>query len=180
MIHSYAALHCSNGSQREEVRAVASGVDARDISAGDAVNLNVARLGGFHANVLQLQVLGIRDGADRHDDMGTGNFAAVLSGHQHIAVLGAIDGFHAAVLFQLNAALAKHGLEDVGSVGVVMRQNAVAGGNHGDLNAQLRKGGDELGTGDAGTDDDEVLRQLGEVINLLPGKDAFAIRLRTR
>lgn len=164
----------------EDQEADAFGVDARDISAGDAVNLNVARLGGFHANVLQLQVLGIRDGADRHDDMGTGNFAAVLSGHQHIAVLGAIDGFHAAVLFQLNAALAKHGLEDVGSVGVVMRQNAVAGGNHGDLNAQLRKGGDELGTGDAGTDDDEVLRQLGEVINLLPGKDAFAIRLRTR
>ena len=58
-----------------------------------------------------------------------------------------------------------------------MRQNAVTGGNHGDLDAQLCKGGDELGAGHAGTDDDEVLRQLGEVVDLLPGKDALAIRL---
>ena len=177
MVHGYAALHCGDGRQWEEVRAVASGVDAGNIGAGDAVDLNVAGLGGFHADVLQLEVLGIRDRADGHDDVGAGDFAAVLRGDQDVAILGAVDGFHAAVLFQFHAALAQHGLEDVGRIGVVMRQNTVAGGNHSDLHTQLCKGGDELGTGDAGTDDDEVLRQLSEVVDLLPGKDALAIRL---
>lgn len=80
MVHGYAALHCGYGSQREEVRAVASGVDTGNIGAGDAVDLNVAGLDGFHADILQLEVLGIRDGADGHDDVGAGDFAAVLRG----------------------------------------------------------------------------------------------------
>ena len=180
MVHGYAALHCGDGRQWEEVRAVARGVDAGDIGAGDAVDLNVSRLGGFHADILQFKVLGIRDGADGHDDVGAGDFAAVLRGDQDVAVLGAVDGFHAAVLFQFDAALAQHGLKDVGRVGVVMRQNAVTGGNHGDLHAQLSEGGDELGAGHAGADDDEVLRKLGEVVYLLPGEDALAVWLRAR
>ena len=42
-------------------------------------------------------------------------------------------------------------------VRVVVRQDAVTGGDHGHLGAQLGEGGDELRTGDTGTDDDEVL-----------------------
>ena len=61
-----------------------------------------------------------------------------------------------------------------------MRQNAVARSHHGHAHTHLREGGNELGTGHAGADDDEVLRLLLEVINLLPGQDALAVRLRAR
>ena len=108
------------------------------------------------------------------------DLTAVLCLDHHVAILGAGDGLHAAVLLQLHAALCQDGLEDVGRIGVVMRQDAVTGRHHGYAHAHFREGGDKLGAGNAGTDDDEVLRLLLKAIDLLPGKDSLAVRLRAR
>ena len=61
-----------------------------------------------------------------------------------------------------------------------MRQNAVAGRHHGHAHAHLRESRNELRTGHTGAHHDEVLRLLLEVIDLLPGEDALAVRLRAR
>ena len=177
VVHRHTALHRGHGGKREKIGAVTGCVNAGNIGARDAVYLDVTRLRGFHAHVFQLQILGIRDGTNGHDDVRAVNLAPVLRGHQHVAVLGAVNGFHAAVLFKLHAALAQHGFEDVGGIGIIMRQDAIARGHHRNFDAQLSEGGDKLGTGDTGPHHNEVLRQLGKVIYLLPGQDALAIRL---
>ena len=62
-----------------------------------------------------------------------------------------------------------------GGVGVLAGQHPVAGGDEHDLGPQPEVGLGELGTGDAGADDDQPLGQGVEVVDLLPGEDALAV-----
>ena len=79
------------------------------------------------------------------------------------------------VLDQCHAALGEGLLQHGGGVGVLVRQDLVAAGHDGDLDAELGVGVAELGAGDAGPDDDQVLGQFGEVVELAPVQDALAV-----
>lgn len=58
------------------------------------------------------------------------------------------------------------------------REDLIAAGDQGDGGAEAEIGLGKFGPGDAGPDDDEVLREVAQGIDLLPGEDAFAVRLR--
>ena len=61
-------------------------------------------------------------------------------------------------------------------VGVLVRHDPVPAGDQGDLDPHREVRAGELGAGHAGADDDQVLRQLGQVVDLAPGQDALAVR----
>ncbi len=103
--------------------------------------------------------------------------AAVDERHDD-AVGGALDGGRPRLVEHLHAALAEDVLDDGGGVGVLAGQHPVAGRDEDDLRAEAEVGLGELGAGDAGPDDDEVLGQLVEGVDLLPGEDALAVGLR--
>ena len=77
----------------------------------------------------------------------------------------------------LHAATAEDVLEHLGGVGVLAGEHAVARRDEDDLGAERVVGRRELGAGDAGADDDQPLRQLVEVVDLLPGEDPLAVGL---
>ena len=108
--------------------------------------------------VLEPEPGGVGHRADGHQRVAALDGAAVGHRHQH-AVVGAGHRVGARVLDQRHAAFGEHLLEHRGGVGVLVRQDLVAAGHHGDLHAELGVGVDELGAGDAGADDDEVLGQ---------------------
>ncbi len=60
-----------------------------------------------------------------------------------------------------------------------MRQDLVATGHHGDLDAEFGIGVAELRAGDTGADDDQMLGQLGEVVELAPVQDALTVGFGT-
>src|SRR5699024_5550772 len=144
----------------------------------NTVNLDVTRRGEFDTDVLQAEVLGVRDGTDRHQRVGAVDLTTVGGTHAHTTIRGAGDRIHAGVLLQGNTAFREDGFQDVGGVRIIVGQDAVTGGHHGDLDPQLGEGGHKLRTGDTGTDHDEVGGQLVDVIDLTPGEDALPVRLR--
>ena len=87
------------------------------------------------------------------------------------------DGRPGAV-HHLHAASAEDVLDDGRRVGVLAGQHPVARGDQHDLAAEAEVGVRQLGAGDAGADDDQLLGQLLQVVDLLPGEDALAIRHR--
>ena len=66
-------------------------------------------------------------------------------------------------------------LDDGRRVGVLAGQHPVARGDQHDLAAEAEVGVGQLGAGDARADDDELLGQLLQVVDLLPGEDALAV-----
>ncbi len=86
----------------------------------------------------------------------------------------------AGVLDQLHAAVGEGLLEHGRRVGVLVRQDLVAAGHHGDGYAEFGVGVAELGSGDAGPDDDEVSRQFRQVVELAPVQDPLAVGLGIR
>ena len=68
-------------------------------------------------------------------------------------------------------------LQQLGGVAVLAGQHPLAAGHQGDLAAHGEVGAGELRAGDAGPDDDQVLRQLGQVVELPPVEDPLAVRL---
>ena len=77
----------------------------------------------------------------------------------------------------LHTALGEDVLQHGGGVGVLAGEHPVAAGHERDPGAHLDVGRHELRPGDAGPDDDQVLGQLGEVVELAPGEDALAVGL---
>ncbi|GMA88318.1 hypothetical protein GCM10025868_35680 [Angustibacter aerolatus] len=80
------------------------------------------------------------------------------------AVAGAGDGGRARAVQHGHAAAAEHVLDHLGGVGVLAGQHAVAGADQGDGAAEAEVGVRELGAGDAGADDHDVLGQVGQVV----------------
>ena len=77
----------------------------------------------------------------------------------------------------LDAALGEHVLQHRGGVGVLAGEHPVAAGDERDPGAHLDVRRHELRAGHARPDDDQVLGQLGEVVELTPGEDALAVGL---
>src|SRR5690606_7877739 len=146
---------------------------------GDAVDLDVATVAEHDTGLLQAQARGARHAADGDEAVGGGDDAAV--GELDLdAVPDAADGGGAGAGQDGHAAAAEDVLDELGGVLVLPGQHPVAAGDEGDGHAEAVVGAGELGAGDAGADDDEVLGQLGEVVHLRPGEDALAVRLRVR
>ena len=103
--------------------------------------------------------------------------AAVGERHGH-DVAGAGHGLHPRAREHVHAAAGEHLLEDLGRVGVLAGQHPVAAGDQGDRDAEGEVAGRELGAGHAGADDDQLGRHLVEVVDLFPGQDPLAVRLR--
>ena len=82
----------------------------------------------------------------------------------------------AGILDERDAALGEHLLEHGGRVGVLVRQDLVAAGDHGHVDAEFGVGVDELRARHAGADHDEVVGQVGEVVELAPGQNPLAVR----
>ena len=77
-----------------------------------------------------------------------------------------------------HAPLAEHPLDRRRGVGVLVRHDPVAAGDQRDLYAHGRVCAGELGTGHTRPDDDQVVRQLGQVVHLPPVEDPLAVRHR--
>src|SRR5699024_7289165 len=141
VIHRNTALHRSNRSEREQVRTVTGSVDTWDIGTRYAVDHDVTRRCGFHTDVLQAKLSRRRNRTNGHQSMRTVNLTTIGGLDYNAAIFGAGDGINAAVLFQLYAALCQNLFQYICSIGVIVRQNTITGSHHGDLHAQLSKGG---------------------------------------
>ena len=86
-----------------------------------------------------------------------------------------LAGRHPRPAQDLHPAAPEHVLDDRRGIGVVARQDVLARGDEDDLGTQPEVCLGELGAGDAGSDDDEPLGQLGELVDLLPGEDPLAV-----
>src|SRR6202012_4702708 len=104
---------------------------------------------------------------------------AVLEGDGD-AALAPPDRLGSGVAEDGHAAAAEDVLDQVGRVLVLLWQDAVSGGDERDAAAQGQVGAGELGTGHTGADDDEVTRDLGQVVQLAPRPDAVAVGHRAR
>ena len=122
------------------------------------------------------ELAGVGHRADRHQRVRAGDRAAVGERDDH-AVAVAAHRLRPRLREDLHAALGEDVLQHGGGVGVLARQHPVAAGHERDLGAHLDVGRHELRPGDAGADDDQVLGQLGEVVELAPGEDALAVGL---
>ena len=69
-------------------------------------------------------------------------------------------------------------LQHLGRVRIFTRQHPVATGHQRHGYAELAVAAGELRPGDAGTDNDQPLRQGGEVVDVAPGQNPFTIGLR--
>ncbi|SKZ37498.1 Uncharacterised protein [Mycobacteroides abscessus subsp. abscessus] len=107
--------------------------------------------------------------------MRAGHRAAVGEVHGH-GIAGAFHLVGTRMFDQFDAALGQRILEDQRCVFVLARQHAIAAGDERHLHAEFGVGVHELGTGHTRADDDEMLRQLLEVVELAPRQDAVAIR----
>ena len=105
------------------------------------------------------------------------DLAPVGERHGH-HVTGAGHGLHPGAREHVHPAAGEHLLEDLGGVGVLAGQHPVAAGDQGDRDAEGEVAGRELGAGDAGADHDQLGRHLVEVVDLFPGQDPLAVRLR--
>ena len=117
---------------------------------------------------------GLRHRADREQGVRTDDLAPVLEAHDD-TVGGALDRRHPRAAEHLHAPLGEDVLDDLGGVGVLAGEHPVARGDEHDLGPEPEVGLGELGTGDAGADDDEPLGQGVEVVDLLPREDALAV-----
>src|SRR5690606_5336933 len=154
--HGDPALHRGDGGEREHTGAVPGRVDADRRRPRHAVDPDVALLGERHPDILEAHVLGVRDAADGEAAAGGGDAAAV--GELDLdAVTDAPHGGGAGAGQDVHPAAAEDGLDELGGVLVLTREHAVAAGDEGDRHPQAVVGAGELGAGDAGADDDEVL-----------------------
>src|SRR5699024_194369 len=102
---------------------------------------------------------------DGHEAVGALDATSV--GQHHLdAGLRAGHGCGTGTGEDVHALVAEHEFEHIGGVFVLARQNLLSGRHEGDLGAESAVGRSELGTGDAGADDDEVLGQRVEVVEL--------------
>src|SRR5690606_34352052 len=168
--------HGGDGGEHEDAGAVAGGVDAGRGRTGDLVDLDEPVGVELDPRLLQADAGGVGDHADGHERVGALGGAAVLQGHDH-AVGGALDGGGPRAAHDVHATAPVDLLEHLGAVGVLVGHHAVAAGDERHLGAERAVGAGELGPGDAGADDDEVLGKLVQVVQLTPGEDALAVRL---
>src|SRR5690625_2271773 len=112
--------------------------------------------------------------------MRTVNLTTIGGLDYNAAIFGAGAGINAAILFQLYAAICQNLFRYICSLGVLVRQNPLPASQPGHLPPRLSKGANKFRTGDDRTNDDEMFRQLSNVIDLLPSQDTFTIRLCPR
>ena len=130
-------------------------------------------------DLLEADALGARHRPDGDEHVAALHLAAVLEGHDD-PVAAPLGGGHPGPVEDRHPAAAEDVLDDRGRVLVLLGQDELAGGDEGDVGAEPEIRLCELGAGDAGPDDDEPLRQLGQVVELLPGEDPLPVRLRGR
>ncbi len=100
--------------------------------------------------------------------------ASVREGHDD-AVAGPLDALRAGARHHRHPAAREDLLEHGRGVPVLAGEHLVTAGDQGDLRAEVHVGGGELGAGDAGSHDDEVLGQRRHVVELGPGEDALPV-----
>src|SRR5699024_6500652 len=125
VVHRDTALHGRHRGQGEQIGAVTRGVDTGHGGTRNTVNLDVTRRGEFDTDVLQAEVLGVRDGTDRHQRVGAVDLTTVGGTHAHTTIRGAGDRIHAGVLLPGNTAFREDGLQAGGGVRIIVGQAAV-------------------------------------------------------
>ena len=179
MVHRDTSLHRSHRREREQSGAVTGSVDTGNRGARDPVDTQVSTLVQLDADPLQAETVGVGDGTDGHQSVASFDRAAVGELDDD-ALLGALDGVRAGVLDEGDTALGEGVLEHERRIGILAGQNTVATGHERDLDAHLGVRGDELGTGDTGTDHDQVLGKLVQVVELAPRHDSLTVGLGSR
>ena len=117
---------------------------------------------------------GVRHRADRHEAVAAAHLAPVGErGDDRVAV--AHDGLGTRLVQDLHAVALEDLLDDGCRVGVFTRKHLVAARDERDLGTERAVRRRELGAGDAGTHDDEVLGHLLELVELGPREDALAV-----
>ena len=140
------------------------------------VDDDVAGLRHLDTGLLEVEPGGVGHGADGHQRVRALDRPAVGELDEH-ALLGPLHRRGPTALGDPAAAGLEDLLEHLGGVGVLPRQHLVAGGDQRDRHARLEVAGGELGAGDAGADDDEVLGHLVEVVDVAPVEDPLAVGL---
>ncbi len=74
----------------------------------------------------------------------------------------------------------EHLLEHPGRVGVLPGQHPVPGGDKRHVRAERLVGAGELGAGDTGADDNQMLGQFPQVVEMAPGENSLAVRYDSR
>ena len=175
--HSNTALHRSHGSQRVHARAVASGVNAVHARAGHTVHLDVAARGLLHTGSFQAQILSVRNRTNSHQAVSARDLTAIRQGHNHAgAVLGALNSSGTRTRHHSHAATLKDVLQHTGCVLVLAGKHTVTRRHQGHLRTQAVICRGELRTGHTRTNHNQLLGNLGEVVQLSPGQDALAVR----
>ena len=174
--HRDPALHGGDAGQRQHAGAVAGGVDAGHVGPGDPVDGDVAAVGDARRRT--------RRGPDRRC---SGTEPTAISACEpstvrpsasvdHDAVGGAADRRRPGRWpgSSCRATGTRRSIA-VGRVGVLVRHDPVPAGDQGHVDPGGQVGAGELGPGHAGADDDQPLRQLGQVVDLAPGEDPLAV-----
>ena len=175
--HRDAALHGGDRGELEDAGDVAGGVDARHATCGRPGRRRCGRPGSPRRRVcsrLSPAVFGTVPTVIRACEPSTvrpsvSSTSTPFSVRCHRRGPAALGDPAAAGLEDL--------LEHLGGVGVLAGQHLVAGGDQRDRHAGLEVAGGELGAGDAGADDDEVLGHLLELVDVAPVEDPLAVGL---
>src|SRR5690606_4100685 len=140
------------------------------------VDPDVPRVAQLHAGLLEADAGRVGDRSDGHEAVAALDRAAVRQGRDNRVTL-AHDALGTALVHDVHAVAGEDVFDDARGIRVLTRQHHVAARDEGDLGAEGTVGGGELGTRDAGADDDEVLGDGVDRVQLRPGEDAFAVWL---
>ena len=177
MGHSDTALHRSHGSQRVHTRAVAGGVNAVHARAGHTVHLNMAARGLLNTDVFQAQIFSVRNRTNSNQTVSARNLTTIRQSHNNAgAILSTLNSSRTGTRHHSHAATLKDVLQHASCVLVLTRKHTVTRRHQGHLRTQTVIRRRELRTGHTRTNHNQLLGNLGEVVQLSPGQDAFAVR----
>ena len=169
-----ASLHRRDGGQRELAREVAGRVDVGDVRQAVVVHHDVAGCVDVDPHLVEPEIFGVRDRADRQHHVRRIDAAAVVTRDEH-PLVGAGRRLRPRALQELDPARQELVLEHRRDLRVLQRENLLAGDDERHLRPERAEHVRELDAGDARPDDAQVLRDLGRRVGLASGEDALTV-----
>ena len=177
MCHSDTALHRSHGSQRVHARAVAGGVNAVHARTGHTIHLNMTARGLLNTDVFQAQIFSVRNRTNSDQTVSARDLTTIRQSHNNAgAILSTLNSSRTGTRHHSHAATFKDVLQHAGCVLVFTGKHAVTRRHQGHLRTQTVIRRSELRTGHTRTNHNQFLGNLGEVVQLSPGQNTFAVR----
>ena len=175
--HSDTALHRSHGSQRVHARAVAGGINAVHARTGHTVHLNMTARGLLNTDVFQAQIFSVRNRTNSNQTVSARNLTTIRQSHNNAgAILSTLNSSRTGTRHHSHAATLKDVLQHTSCVLILAGKHAVTRRHQGHLRTQTVIRRSELRTGHTRTNHNQFLGNLGEVVQLSPGQNAFAVR----